>query len=571
MLNRIVSIFSILSVVYSYAQNKVELEISPANVEVGETFSVTVKSTVMGELKFDQVPSSFVQDYNIHHGSSSEKDYNSNTYRVVYFYSFTGIITKEGKYNFGPAFITSGNQAYSSNEATIVVGKKVSMILGKVTPKQLKNPAFGMIQVNKQTIYEGEPLLVSAKIYASYLPSHVGLYKSYSIPGTTIKHPIGNTTSFKPVIEKYRGIEYYTGTYDKNVIFPSGVGKFKIDPFTLNLHQGYQNFPIVSNEFTIDILPLPANPPADFIGAVGDFSVARKIDTKELKQGDVIKMVITVSGLGNLQNIIEPSLNLPDGCTVYGDPLIKENFTVGIYGTEGEISYEYNIEVKKAGDISLPATTISFFDPSKEKYLQATTDEIPISVERDKNYIVQEEVPNASKDTELVIHNSKIKGERELINQDSFYNTPGFWGGVGTPIFASLLFIFFARRRDKSEDKAIIKRQKAAKDSAFNERLSIAKSMVSTGTDSEFYTEIENALRKAFEIEMNFQEDRLITKSDIRRFIDQSNKNELNKTVDAIFSNCEQFKYGFSSTDTSREEILNELKVVISELNQVKW
>ena len=90
MLNRIVSIFSILSVVYSYAQNKVELEISPANVEVGETFSVTVKSTVMGELKFDQVPSSFVQDYNIHHGSSSEKDYNSNTYRVVYFYSFTG-------------------------------------------------------------------------------------------------------------------------------------------------------------------------------------------------------------------------------------------------------------------------------------------------------------------------------------------------------------------------------------------------------------------------------------------------------------------------------------------------
>lgn len=570
MLNRLLTILALFAVVCSYAQRKVELSINPTSVEVGETFSITVTSTVEGELDFDKVPSSFVQDYNIHQGSKREIDYNTGNVKIVHFYSFTGIITKSGKYTIGPAYITNGSRSYPSNSVTINIGKRVPMSSGDVTANQLQDPAFGLIQVNKKTIYEGEPLLISAKIYAKYNPSHVGVYKSYGVPGTTIKHPIGNTTSFKKSIEKFKGVEYYSFTYDKNVIFPSGVGKFQIDPFKMNLHQGYQNFPLVSNGFNLTILPLPANPPTDFIGAVGDFRVDRQIDSQSLKQGEVLKMTVTIAGIGNLQNIIEPSLNLPKGFTIYGDPVITENFSVGPHGTEGEIVYEYNIEVKKAGDISLPASTISFFNPSKEKYIQATTNEILISVKKDENYVVHDEAPDAEKNTELVIHRSKIKENAEIINLYSFYGEVGFWGGVSAPVLFSFLFILLARRKDKSEDKAIIKRQKAAKDSEFKSRIVTAKSLLESGTDSEFYSHIEGALRKAFEIEMNFEEDRLITKVDIREFNEQANS-ELNKIVDAIFTTCEQSKYGFASTNTSRNEVLGQLKDVVGQLKNVKW
>ncbi|NRA10655.1 MAG: BatD family protein [Crocinitomicaceae bacterium] len=571
MLNRYLTIFSILTVVCTYAQKKVELKISPKSVEIGETFSIIVTSTVQGQLVFDKVPSSFIQDYHIDIGNTSQIDHATGNVKTLYFYSFTGMITKAGKYNIGPAYITNGSRSYPSNKVTITVGKKVPMSNGEVSAQQLKDPAFGLIQVNKKTIYEGEPLLISAKVFAKYNPSHVGAYKSYVVPGTTVKHSIGNTTSFKKSIEKYKGIEYYAFPYDKNVIFPSGIGKFQIEPFTMNLHQGYQNFPLVSNSFTINILPLPSNPPIDFIGGVGDFTISREIDAQSIKQGEVLKMTVTISGIGNLQNITDPVLNLPKGFTVYGDPIITKNTSIGMHGTEGEIIYEFNIEVKKAGNISLPVTTISFFDPNKEKYIQATTNENLIDVKKDFNYIETDPEANEIKDTELVIHRSKIKEEREIVSLKSFFGAPGYWGGIGAPILASFLFIFLVRRKDKSEEKAIAKRQKSAKDNAFKERLVSAKSLIDTGSDSDYYSEIENALRKAFEIEMKFSEDRRINKTDINDFIEKTGDSDLKESVSSIFANCEQSKYGFSSANASRHDVLQQLQLVINKLKHVKW
>ena len=444
---RLLSIFSLLFVFCSHAQNKVKLEISPTNVESGETFSITITSTVPGNPSFENVPSGFVKDLNLSMGSNPGIDPNTGLINTIYYWSFTGMITKPGNHSFGPAYITNGSKSYKSNEVIISVGNSLPMKSGHVTAKQLSDPAFGIIQTNKKTIYEGEPLLISCKVYAKYDPSHIGVYKPYGVPGTTIKYEIGNTTSgFKHRIEKFKGKDYFAFSYDKSVIFPSGIGQYQIDPFTMNLHQGYQNFPIVSGSFIINIIPLPANPPADFIGGVGEFNIERHIDTKTVKQGDVLKLIVTVSGIGNLQNIKEPALNLPKGFTVYGDPLVTENSTVGIHGTEGEIIYEYNIQAKRAGDVNLPASTLSYFNPQSEKYVQISTSDFMINVSENKNFVVHEDPSKEVKDEELVIHKSKIRGNVNLVEEGSIFGTPVFWGGVSFPVLASLLFLIIARK-----------------------------------------------------------------------------------------------------------------------------
>ena len=185
--------------------------------------------------------------------------------------------------------------------------------------------------------------------------------------------------------------------------------------------------------------------------------------------------------------------------------------------------------------------------------------------------MVIEESSNEEKDTELIIHRSKIREDANIINRTSFYGSKSFWGSVGTPLLAGFLFLLFARQKDKSKGKAIMKREKVAKDSAFKELLSVAKSMIHSGTDSEFYSQIESTLRKAFEIEMDFDEDRLLSKTDIHEFIEKTNKIGFNDSVNSIFSICEQSKYGFASTNTSREETLDRLKGIVGELNLVKW
>ena len=69
---------------------------------------------------------------------------------------------------------------------------------------------------------------------------------------------------------------------------------------------------------------------------------------------------------------------------------------------------------------------------------------------------------------------------------------------------------------------------------------------------------------------MKFEEDRRISKADISAFIEQTGDSEMNEKVHAIFTNCEQSKYGFSSTNASRHDVLQELKKVINKMKHLK-
>ena len=185
---------------------------------------------------------------------------------------------------------------------------------------------------------------------------------------------------------KVKRKSFYAFEYDKKVIFPIGTGKFTIDPFKLMLRRGIEGLPITSASTAIEVKPLPGNAPKDFIGGVGNFTVSRTVDQTSFKQGDVFTLIIEVSGYGNLQNINEPKLNLPKGFVVYGDAVVKEDITFGSRGAEGKITYEYNIQVTNYGDLVFPATSLSYFDPNKEQYVQINTESTPLNVQKNSGF-----------------------------------------------------------------------------------------------------------------------------------------------------------------------------------------
>jgi hypothetical protein len=569
----LLSILSISLLVFVYGQGKVELSINPKTAEIGEVFSITVTTNVDGPLNFDKVPSTFNQDYAISQGARQEIDYNTGNVTNIYYYTITGLITKAGSYKFGPAYITKGSKSYASNVATINISPRVQMNSGNVSQQQLQDPAFGLIQTNKTTIYEGEPLLVTAKVYAKYNPSHVGNYKSYGLPGTTLKHPIGSTTSFKKSIESYKGHDYYAFNYDKNVIFPSGVGQFQIDPFRMNLHQGYQNFPIISNSYMVNIKPLPNDPPLDFIGAVGDFRLKAAIDESQLnslKQGDVFKLTLYVAGIGNLQNIAEPKLNLPKGFMVYGDPIVDENYSMGVHGAEGEIKYEYNIEVHKHGKTKIDGLSISYFDPHKESYIQTACEDFELNVKKDAQFIAQHSSRNDTpRNEEVVIHQSGLRNNSDTADAGTLFGSPLFWGGVCSPILAAFFFLFVARRKESSVDKKKSAQQMANRNSELKELLAKTKIGVVDGS-STFFSDIDLTLRTALEIEMQIEESRILNKSEIVEYLKNDYSEVFATKTSQLFSICEQCKYGISDKSISRESMYNDLSQIIDQLKHVK-
>lgn len=557
-------ISSLLSTFCVLAQDKVTLSVNPGTAEVGETFEISVTSSKVGTIDFSQMPDEFLQDYAIQQGSSQQKGTNGKTV-IQHYYTISGIIKKAGNYTFGPVTLTHGNQTFVSNRATINVSPKVKMKSGHITSRQLRDPAFGIIEVNKMTLYEGEPLLVRAKIYARYKPTHINSYLAYEMDGSLIKHPIGNNQQLKMSIEQINGESLYAIDYDKNLLFPSAVGKVKIEPYKLNLHQGYQNFPLESGEITVHIKSLPANPPNDFVGAVGTFAVSRKIPETKFNQGDVIKMVVTISGIGNLHNITEPQLNLPKGYTIYGDPVITEDISIGVRGAEGKISYEYNIEVDASGITALPPTHITYFDPDLERYITTETSEDSLNITPVAGMVADITDDGSDKrTTELIVQEFNPRENNGTISQGKIYGSMVFWGGVTLPLASAFFFLFFVKSRDNIEERKVEKQRKNTQSAILTSQIQTVRIAAKGNDNGAFYDALDKALRGNYAAHMKLQ-DEVISKQAILSHAGKLDADLKTKTA-ALFSNIEIAKFSFGSDTNKRNEDLQTLEAIIANL-----
>lgn len=566
-MKQILSIYILLASIFCWGQSaSVQLSVEPKSADVGEIITITVRSNVQGEVEVDNLPSSFVHGYDVMNGMEQEMDHNTGDIITYYYLAQTGAFGKAGKYTIGPAFVKKGNKTYSSNKVTISIGDKTQMSSSTVTADQLRDPAFGVIQTNKSTIYEGEPILVSAKVFANFNPSHLDGYRGYEMTGAVDKNAVGNPSRIVVEPERFKGKQMYSFEYDKNIIFPTGTGTIRITPYTMNLYKGHKSFKFTSNHKTINIQPLPANPPKDFIGGVGEFNVSRTIDAIDVKQGDVFKLIITISGVGNIQNILEPTPKLPKGFIVYGDPIVSENFSYCSHGAEGKMIFEYNIQANVAGEVKIPATSISYFDLDSEKYVTTKTSETALKVIEDKNYIVNSEnSQNSIKNSETDIL-SDLRPSNSINEGSSFYGTGLFWTAVTSPFLFAFLFIFFAKRKKENASTIEVKQQIKKKDNVLNEQILQLKQLLHSDQDVQFFTALELALKKAFEIDIKLTEDRLINKREILEHIDSNYSAKLKSQVTALFNECEQFRYGIGSTATNKEHYFNQLNDIIQQL-----
>lgn len=152
---------------------------------------------------------------------------------------------------------------------------------------------------------------------------------------------------------------------------------FFSDPFE-SLRGEPTKIPIKSEPVTLDVKPLPPNPPASFSGAVGTFTMNVDVKPKSVQVGDPITVTSAISGRGNFDRMSAPSLEDERGWHKY-PPSGKfvQNDDVGISGTK---TFEMVISPNETKS-SVPALSFSYFDPLKEKYVTLRSDAVPVQVE----------------------------------------------------------------------------------------------------------------------------------------------------------------------------------------------
>ena len=545
----------------------VQLTVEPKTANVGDVITISVKSNIHGEIEVD-LPQSFTQGYDIMNGMEQETDYNTGRTVTYYFYSHTGTMEKEGTFTFGPAYVKKGNKVYRSNTVSVTIKKEAPEIQSDVqlTPRQLREPAFGIITQSAKSIYEGEPLVLSAKIYTRFNATHLENYRPFTMDGVIDKHDIGNSSRILLEEARIRGNNYFTFDYDKKVVFPTGSGKQKIDPFKLILHSAFDAVSITSSGASVDVKPLPAGAPSSFTGGVGTFTVSREVSDTRLRQGDVFTMKVTISGTGNLQNIGEPELELPDGFSLYGDPVMKEDLSYSFKGAEGSVTFEFNIQASRSGVLTLPKTTFAYFDPRKEKYIETATEPMLLKIQANPNF---SPLPNDENPMSSTLDTwSPMREEFKNTSDNSLdFGSALYWGIFGSPLVLGLLFGLWLRKKPEDHQVSMVYERPSRNeiDAEFN-----LLSSSHHDRDSAFYAAIRDTMEKHICRCLHFQN---VANSTNEFIVHQLIKHGATDTqisrYSSVQSACENAQYGMGFANVDSEQVLLDARIFIFELYNV--
>jgi hypothetical protein len=130
---------------------------------------------------------------------------------------------------------------------------------------------------------------------------------------------------------------------------------------------------------TLTVLPLPKdNVPANFNGAVGNFSMTVSAGPTNVAAGDPVTVRIQISGRGAFDSLALPEQTAWRDFKTY-PPTTKVDTTDAL-GLQGTKTFE-QVAVPQNPDIkALPPVSFSFFDPDQKKYRTLTQPAVPLIV-----------------------------------------------------------------------------------------------------------------------------------------------------------------------------------------------
>jgi hypothetical protein len=309
--------------------------------------------------------------------------------------TFTYIVTptRTGTFQIPPVAVAAGGKVYKTSRLELtVVQENGNNADDSSNPDK---PFFAELIVPKDTAYVGEEIPIELRFYFSqgiqYQPYPQGQYPLIDGEGfVTKKYPEPAEKQIVSNGRTYNVVVYRTGL--------SGVKAGKLDlnsatqtflivasfaprsaPGLIDPNQNFQQqiADIKTNGASIVIKPIPiAGRPANFSGAVGDFTLSSTVEPMKAQTGDPVTMSVEIRGLGNFDRMQPPALSNADGWRVY-EPS-EQTKSLDEIGLSGVKRYDYTLVATKPVK-TLPEIEFSYFDPTVEKFV--TLKSPPTSIE----------------------------------------------------------------------------------------------------------------------------------------------------------------------------------------------
>jgi hypothetical protein len=575
-----------------FAQGKFVATASKTTVAVGEQFEVDFTMNG-GGTHFSQPD---FHDFVVVSGPSMESSFTSvnGVSAMSIGYGFVLAAKKEGTFTIDEAAVVLNGHTVTTTPIKIKVKGQAPAQPAqqaqqqaapddndKVDTKDISKLIFVRAVTDKTRAYVGEQIKVYYKLYAK-VPFAGQPDKAPDLNGFWNEDvPSKGPASWKS--EVYKGTRYNVAVIKQSMLFPQHAGDLSIDPLSITLmvripykdqfDNPFGNFKDVkyatkSQPIIIHAVALPtAGKPADFTGAVGNYTVYSDVDKKELKANETLNYTIDVSGTGNLSLINSPKIITPVDVEKY-DPKTNDHIVVDSNGVSGSRQFSYLLIPRHQGNFTLNPVEFTYFNPSTQKYVTVPTKPFTIKVDKGD---AQANVPafNSSEQQDIKLLGTDVRYIKTSLS-GIYKNGEGFYNSVLYYILLLLgpvLFIgaLFYRRWNEQYNSDIVKVKSREAGKMAAKHLAFAQKELTTGNKAAFYDAIAKGLYGYISDKLN------IPVADLNRenIADKLKAKSLNDTVikqmDETLDLCEMARFS-PITGISQQDVFDKAKNIINEI-----
>lgn len=605
-----------------WAQDAPTLNVSSKKqVMVGERFQVVFEANADG--KNFQAPS--FDGFTVVGGpftstsSSFQMINGSMSHSVKVTYTFALQAYKEGTFHIGAASLTVKGDKVSSEPFDIKVvpddGSHASNSSGGYSgsqgnqggqqnasdPEVSGKDLFLRVIPSKKSVYVGEQLVLTYKLYTKVPVSSVSISKMPSYAGFWTKDVTDNSGgTLRQGSEYLNGIEYTTAEIQKIIVVPQRSGKLTLDPMTMECiaqvrsernnsrsmdpFEAFFNDPFFnrnivnvkkdlnSQSLTLEVKNLPeTGKPQSFAGAVGNYSFKSEIDKTELSTNEGVTLTLTVSGAGNVELLQMPEPVFPPDFEVY-DPKISTSTDVTSQGLTGTKKAEYLVIPRRAGSFAIPPVEFAYFDLSTGSYQTLQSEPYELSVKKGKDTddgggvfaSNQEDIKYLGSDIRH-IHND---GSKLRPLHTTFFGSAAYYVALLALLLLFVLLLFVLRKREQlSKDTAANRNRKA--DKVARGRLKSAYQYLKAKDQEKFYVEMSQALWGYIADKLGIERSKLSMDTVSETMKDKNVPDELTQQFVDTLNSCEFARFAPGNAEAKMDDLYQRGIDVISKAEKV--
>jgi hypothetical protein len=363
---------------------------------------------------------------------------------------------------------------------------------------------FLRASLDRPEVYVGEQVTLSLYIYSRIDLMGVDSVIMPKLEGF-LAQDIATPTNLAPEMRTIGGVPYRAYLLRSKALFPMKPGDVTIEPVESDISSGV--FPFSgrkirrkSNALSLKVKAVPRG-----VANVGRWRLSSTVNQTDVALGEPVQLKLILEGRGNLKAVTLPKLDAPSSFRVF-DPQQTEKTSVVKNHVGGQRVVEYVLVPQQTGTFTLPALVLEYFDPESQQVETSAIDAVTIAVRPSGTGAQATSVPTNTAPVDPAARNQLVGGGlKPLRNTATFSEVkPAAWsrpafpslalGPVGLGLLLGLAALIRGQFGREDAQRRLDRQAKAAR-----KRLAQAQKVSATGSTSDFYAEVEKALRSFLE------------------------------------------------------------------------